>query len=219
MKERKLLFRNPVVLMFLGAAPALAASTDVRAALGMSLAVMAVLLCSALVLGLLRKLIPAEALLPAILLVVAGFASMVLLLFQAFLPNVLTIKVNGTLTVGFYVAVLAADLLLFGAAEDAADFGPGKGLLSALECGFCFAVFVLLLAAIRELFGEASFAGAPVEFLKPIKNDLLHTVPGGLIVFSLLLAILNRFFPEKKEAGRNTAAAVDFPVQDKEAEA
>ena len=59
--KKKLLFCNPVTLLFLGAAPALSASTDVRAALGMSAAVLCVLLCSALVLGLLRKLIPAEA--------------------------------------------------------------------------------------------------------------------------------------------------------------
>ena len=87
MKERKLLFRNPVMLLFLGTAPALAASTDVRAALGMSIAVMGVLLCSALVLGLLRRLIPAEARLAAIALVVAGFASMAQLLLQALLPT------------------------------------------------------------------------------------------------------------------------------------
>ena len=212
MKERKLLFRNPTVLMFLGLAPALAASTDVRAALGMSLAVMAVLLCSALLLGLLRKLIPAEALLPAAVLTVAGFASMAQLLLQAFLPNVLNM-------LGFYVAVLAVDLMLFGSAEDAADFGLGKGLLSAMENGFCFAVFVLLMAAIRELFGSASFAGAPIEFLKPFKDALLTQTPGGLIVFSILLAVMNKLFPGREETGKNTAAAVDFPVEEKEAEA
>ena len=212
MKERKLLFRNPTVLMFLGLAPALAASTDVRAALGMSAAVMAVLLCSALVLGLVRRLIPKEALLPAALLVVAGFASMAQLLLQAFLPNVLNM-------LGFYVAVLAVDLMLFGSAEDAADFGLGKGLLSAMENGFCFAVFVLLLAAIRELFGSASFAGAPIEFLKPFKIALLTQTPGGLIVFSILLAVMNKLFPGREETGKNTAAAVDFPVEEKEAEA
>ena len=212
MKNRKLLFTNPVTLLFLGAAPALAASTDVRAALGMSAAVMAVLLCSALVLGLIRKLLPEGALLPAALLVVAGFASMVQLLMQAFLPNVLNM-------LGFYVAVLAVDLMLFGSAEDAADFGLGKGLLSAMENGFCFAVFVLLMAAIRELFGSASFAGAPIEFLKPFKNALLTQTPGGLIVFSILLAVMNKLFPGREETGKNTAAAVDFPVEEKEAEA
>lgn len=212
MKNRKLLFQNPVTLLFLGAAPALAASTDVRAALGMSAAVMAVLLCSALLLGLLRKLIPAEALLPAAVLTVAGFASMAQLLLQAFLPTAFSM-------LGFYVAVLAVDLMLFGSAEDAADFGLGKGMLSAMENGFCFAVFVLLLAAIRELFGSASFAGAPVEFLKPFKNGLLTQASGGLIVFSLLLAVLNKLFPAREELGKNTAAAVDFRIEDKEEEA
>ena len=212
MKERKLLFRNPTVLMFLGLAPALAASTDVRAALGMSLAVMAVLLCSALVLGLVRRLLPKEALLPAALLVVAGFASMVQLLMQAFLPNVLNM-------LGFYAAILAVDLMLFGSAEDAADYGLGKGLLSALENGFAFAVFVLVLAALRELFGAASFAGRPVEFLKPVKNALLLQAPGGLILFSILLAVFNKLLPNRVSGGKNTCAAVDFPCEDKEAEA
>ncbi len=212
MKNRKLLFQNPITLLFLGAAPALASSVDVRAALGMSLAVMAVLLCSALVLGLLRKLIPAQALLAAVVLVVAGFASMAQLLLQALLPSVFSM-------LGPYVAVLAVDLMIFGAAEDAADFGLGKGLLSAMENGFCFAVFVLLLAALRELFGSASLAGAPVEFLKPFKNSLLTQAAGGMILFSILLAVFNKLFANREEAGRNTSAAVDFPVEEKEEEA
>ena len=188
MKERKLLFRNPVMLLFLGTAPALAASTDVRAALGMSIAVMGVLLCSALVLGLLRKLIPAEAKLAAIALVVAGFASMAQLLLQALLPSVFEM-------LGFYLAILAVDLLLCGSGEDAADFGLGKGLLNALENGFCFAVFVLLLAGIRELFGAASLAGSPIEALKDYKIPMLLQVSGGLVVYSILLALFNRLFP------------------------
>ncbi len=212
MKERKLLYCNPVMLLFLGAAPALAASTDVRAALGMSLAVMLVLLCSALVIGLLRKLLPAEALLPAIVITVAGFASMAQLLLEALLPNVFSM-------LGPYVAILAVDLMLFGSAEDAADYGLGKGLLSALENGLAFAVFVLVLAALRELFGAASFAGRPVELLKPVKNALLLQAPGGLILFSLLLAVFNKLLPDRVGGGKNTCAAVDFPCEDKEAEA
>ena len=212
MKERKLLYCNPVMLLFLGAAPALAASTDVRAALGMSLAVMLVLLCSALVIGLLRKLLPAEALLPAIVITVAGFASMVQLLLEALLPDIFSM-------LGPYLAILAVDLMLFGSAEDAADFGLGKGLLSAMENGFCFAVFTLLLAAVRELLGAASFAGSPVEFLKPWQIPLLTQASGGLIVFSLLLALFNKLFPAREEAGKNTAAAVGFRDGDKEAEA
>lgn len=212
MKDRKLLFQNPVLLMTLGVVPALAASTDLRAALGMSAAVMFVLLCSALVLGLLRKLIPAGAKLPAVLLTVAGFAAMAQMLLHAFLPSAYEM-------LGSYAAILGVDLMLFGSTEDAADFGLGKGMLNALECGFAFAVFTLVLAAIREFFGSASLAGHVFEGLKAYRIPLLTQAPGGLIVFSILLAVFNKLFPRPEEAGKDTCAAVGIPCEEKEAEA
>ena len=208
--KKKLLFCNPVTLLFLGAAPALSASTDVRAALGMSAAVLCVLLCSALVLGLLRKLIPAEAKFGAALLVVAGFASMAQLLLQAFLPSAWAM-------LGFYAAILGVDLMLFGNAENALDEGLGKGLVNALVSGLCFAVFVLILAAIRELFGAASFAGNPVEALKDYKIGTLTQASGGLCVFAILLAVVNRIFPPENGMGALTRAAIGFDSEEKEA--
>lgn len=208
--KNKLLFQNPVTLLFLGAAPALAASTDVRAALGMSAAVLGVLLCSTLVLGLLRNLIPAEAKLPAALLVVAGFASMAQLLLQALLPSVYEM-------LGFYAAILAVDLMIFGAAESAVEEGLGRGLLNALISGLCFAVFVLLLAAVREIFGAASFAGAPVEALKDYRITLLTQPSGGLFVFAILLAVVNAFFPAQKGIGALTGKAAGLEPDKKEA--
>ena len=208
--KKNLLYCNPVTLLFLGAAPALAASTDVRAALGMSAAVLCVLLCSALVLGLLRKLIPTEAKFGAALLVVAGFASMAQLLLQAFLPSAWAM-------LGFYAAILGVDLMLFGSAENALDEGRGKGLASALVSGLCFAVFVLILAAIRELFGAASFAGNPVEALKDYKIGMLTQASGGLCVFAILLAVVNRIFPSEDGMGKLTRSAIGFDSEEKEA--
>lgn len=210
--KKKLLFCNPVTLLFLGAAPALAASTDVRAALGMSAAVICVLLCSALLLGLLRKLIPAKARFGAALIVVAGFASMAQLLLQAFLPSAWAM-------LGFYAAILGVDLMLFGSAENTLDQGLGKGLLNALVSGLCFAVFVLILAAIRELFGSASFAGNPVEALKDYKITVLGQASGGLCVYAVLLAVVNRIFPAEDGMGKLTQAAIGFESDEKEAEA
>ena len=208
--KKNLLYCNPVTLLFLGAAPALAASTDVRAALGMSAAVLCVLLCSALVLGLLRKLIPAEAKFGAALLVVAGFASMAQLLLQAFLPSAWAM-------LGFYAAILGVDLMLFGSAENALDEGLGKGLASALVSGLCFAVFVLILAAIRELFGAASFAGKSVEALRDYKIGTLTQASGGLCVFAILLAVVNRIFPSEDGMGKLTRSAIGFDSEEKEA--
>lgn len=207
--KKNLLYANPVTLLFLGAAPALAASTDVRAALGMSAAVLGVLLCSALVLGLLRRLIPAEARFGAALLTVAGFASMAQLLLQAFLPSAWAM-------LGFYAAILAVDLMLFGSAENALDEGLGQGLLNALLCGVCFAVFVLILAALRELFGAASFAGNAVEALKNYRITLLAQPSGGLLVFAVLLAVVNRLFPSESGLGALTRAAAGLEAEAEE---
>jgi electron transport complex protein RnfE len=208
--KKNLLYCNPVTLLFLGAAPALAASTDVRAALGMSAAVLCVLLCSALVLGLIRKLIPAEAKFGAALLVVAGFASMAQLLLQAFLPSAWAM-------LGFYAAILGVDLMLFGSAENTLDEGLGKGLANALVSGLCFAVFVLILAAIRELFGAASFAGKSVEALRDYKIGTLTQASGGLCVFAILLAVVNRIFPSEDGMGKLTRSAIGFDSEEKEA--
>ena len=211
MNDRKLLFQNPVTLLFLGVVPALGASVSVQGALGMSAAVIGVLLCSALVLGLLRGLIPSEAKLPAAVLVVAGFASAAQLLLHALLPAAWQM-------LGFWAAVLAVDLMLFAAAEDAMDFGLGKGLVNALLCGVIFAVFVLVLALVRALFGAAALAGNPVEALEPYKIPLLLKSSGGLVIFAILLAIVNKLCPAQGGAGSLSRAAAGLE-EDKEEQA
>lgn len=201
---------HPVTLLFLGAVPALAASADVRAALGMSLAVLLVLLCSTLLLGLLRKLIPVEAKLPAAVLTVAGFASMAQLLLNAFLPTAAAM-------LGLYLAVLAVDLMIFSAAETALDEGLGAALGRAVLTAVCFAVFALILAALREIFGAASFAGHEIAALKAYRIPLLLQSSGGLILYSILLAVVNRIFPAGQAQGELTRAAVGLAPENKEA--
>ena len=201
---------HPVTLLFLGAVPALAASADVRAALGMSRAVLLVLLCSTLLLGLLRKLIPSEAKLPAAVLTVAGFASMAQLLLNAFLPT-------ATSMLGLYLAVLAVDLMIFSAAETALDEGLGAALGRAVLTAVCFAVFALILAALREIFGAASFAGHEIAALKAYRIPLLLQSSGGLILYSILLAVVNRIFPAGQAQGKLTRAAVGLAPENKEA--
>ncbi len=201
---------HPVTLLFLGAVPALAASADVCAALGMSAAVLVVLLCSTLLLGLLRRLIPAEAKLPAAVLTVAGFASMTQLLLGAFLPTAAAM-------LGLYLAVLAVDLMIFSAAEAALDEGVAHALGRAVLTAVCFAVFVLVLAALREVFGAASFAGHEIAALKAYRIPLLIQPAGGLILFSILLAVVNRIFPAGQAQGALTRAAAGLAPENKEA--
>ena len=83
--------------------------------------------------------------------------------------------------------------------------------------GLCFAVFVLILASIRELFGAASFAGKSVEALKDYKIGTLTQASGGLCVFAILLAVVNRIFPSEDGMGKLTRSAIGFDSEEKEA--
>ena len=116
---------NPVLVLLLGACLALALTADVRSALAIGLAVLAVMLLSSLVMGLLSKLIPQSARLAAGVLVTAAFVSAADMLMNAYLPG--TYKM-----MGLYLAVIAVDLLSFGAAENAAKAGGSSSALAAL---------------------------------------------------------------------------------------
>lgn len=176
---------NPVLVLFLGACPALALTADVRSALAIGLAVLAVMLLSSLVIGALRKLIPQSARLAAGVLVTAAFASAADMLMNAYLPG--TYKM-----MSLYLAVVAVDLLAFGSAENAAKAGLGKGLANALLTGIYFTVVVLVVAAVRELFGAGSFAGNEIAFLKNHAVPLLSQASGGFMILAFAAAVVNK---------------------------
>lgn len=190
---KKKLFCSPVTLLFLGVIPALAASTKLLDALGMGLAALLVLLCSTLVLHLLRGLISQEARPVAALLTVAAFATMAQLLLRAFLPS-------ATEMLGYYAAIFAVELLLFDGKRSL-----GGALSTVLSNWLCFFLFLLCLAALRELFGSASIAGAPVELLKDCKIPLLAETSGGLFLFGILLAVVNKLFPGQADEAEKEA--------------
>ena len=117
---------------------------------------------------------------------------------------------------GFWCAVLAVDLMLFAAAENAAELPLAKGLVNALLTGLIFAVFTLILALIRELFGAAAVLGNPVEALSDYKIPLLAKSSGGLVVFAILLAIVNRVLPAQSGAGPLSRAAAGLGEEKEE---
>ena len=176
---------NPVLVLFLGGCPALALTADVRSALAIGLAVLAVMLLSSLVMGALSKLIPQGARLAAGVLVTAAFASAADMLMNAYLPG--TYKM-----MSLYLAVVAVDLLAFGSAENAAKAGLGKGLANALLTGIYFTVVVLVVAAVRELFGAGSFAGNEIAFLKDHAVPLLSQASGGFMILAFAAAVVNK---------------------------
>ena len=191
---------NPVLVLLLGACPAMALTTDVRAALTIGLAALVVMVLSSIVIAALTKLIPQGARLAACVLVTAAFVSAVEMLMNAYLPGVYSMM-------GIYLAVCAVNLLLFGAAENAAEAGFGKALVNALVTGLVFTAVILVVAAIRELFGYGSFAGNEIAFLKAHAVVTLTQPTGGFMIFAFVAAVVNKLFPGCCCAARGTAFA------------
>ena len=174
--------KNPLMVLFLGACPAMAATATVKGALGMGLAVLVVMVLSNLLIAALRKMINPNALIPVCVIVSAGFVSIVQMLMNAFLPNIYQM-------LGIYVAVVAVNLVVFGQAEAAA---AGNGVSHAVITGVYFTVMLLVMGVVRELFGNASIFGMDIAFLSNFRISLLSKAPGGFIIASILAGVISK---------------------------
>lgn len=179
------ILKNPLMVLFLGACPAMAATASVWGAFGMGIAVLAVMLLSSLVIAVLKKVMPSEALIPVCVIVSAGFVSAVQMLMNAFLPDVYQM-------LGVYVAVVAVNLVVFNQAEEASKGNIGSTVVGAVVTGLCFTAIMLVMGAVRELLGSASIAGKQVAFLAEYRIPLLSKAPGGYLVASIMAAVLSK---------------------------
>ncbi len=183
-----LLRENPVFVLILGTCPTLATTTSVDGALGMGLATMAVLICSNIVISLLRKFIPDTVRIPCYIVVIAGFVTVVQMLIQAFIPDLYE-------TLGVYLALITVNCIILGRAEMfAGKNSVGKSALDGIGMGIGFTIALLAMSTIREVIGAGSFMGNEIPFLvnNGLTISILVKAPGGLMVYGLLIALVNK---------------------------
>ena len=184
MSEKKLccvIAENPLLILFLGACTAMGATTTLLGAVAMGVAALIVMVLSALVINALKKAIPECARIPAVVIVVAGFVSIVQMLMNALLPEVYQM-------LGIYVAVAAVDLLIFDTANEAC-------VVRAVKNGLRFLVVLVIMGLIREVLGSASVAGFDIPFLADYTIPVLNKAPGGFIVLSIMAGIISKLHP------------------------
>ncbi len=200
MAEKKTLFQeftkgliveNPVLRLVLGTCPTLAVTTSVESAIGMGVAASIVLVCSNIVVSALRKVIPSKVRIPAYVVIIAGFVSIVQMLVKAFLPQIDEM-------LGVYLPLIVVNCIILGRAE--AFAGKNTVLYSAVDgmgMGVGFTAALLLMAGIRELLGSGSIAGFTVlpEAIPPMTIFVL--APGGFFVFGILIALANKVAESK----------------------
>ena len=149
-----LLLENPVFVLVLGTCPTLAVTKTVIGAFGMGIAAMAVLICSNVVISLLRKVIPDTVRIPCYIVIIASFVTIVQMLIHAYLPSLYK-------TLGVYLALITVNCIILGRAEMfAGKNSVSASALDGLGMGLGFTLALLAMAIVREVFGSGSFAGS-----------------------------------------------------------
>jgi len=176
---------NPVLRLVLGTCPTLAVSTNVINGIGMGVAATFVLVCSNIVISLLRKLIPDTVRLPAYIVVIAGFTTIVQMLLKAFVPAI-------DQALGIYLPLIVVNCIILGRAEAyAGKHSVGLSALDGLGMGVGFTAALTLMSAIREFLGSGTLGGWPEGGLIP-PIAVFVAPAGGFFVFGLLIWATNK---------------------------
>ncbi len=192
-----LLFENPVFILILGTCPTLATTKNVTGAFAMGLATTAVLICSNIVISLLRKLIPNMVRIPCYIVIIAGFVTIVQMLMHAFLPELYEM-------LGVYLALITVNCIILGRAEMfASKNSVGKSALDGIGMGLGFTLALLSISTIREVLGNGSFAGISIPFLSDYSIKFFVEAPGGMFVYGVMIAVVTAIMgargPKKTE--------------------
>lgn len=195
MHEKKLTMRgvfvngiineNPIFRLVLGICPTLAATTSATNGLGMGLAASFVLLGSNIVISMLRNLIPDKVRIPAFIVVISTFVTIVQLLMQAFVPALYD-------ALGLFIPLIVVNCIILARAEAFAS--RNSLLLSAadgLGMGMGFTIALIIIGGIRELLGSGTIFGTAL-FGASFEPMLLAVMaPGGFLVLGLVLGLVN----------------------------
>ena len=179
-----ILTENPTFRLVLGTCPTLAVTTSAINGLGMGAAATFVLLGSNVVISALRKFIPDRVRMPAFIVVVASFVTIVDLLMQAYVRSL-----YGAL--GLYIPLIVVNCIILGRAEAYASKNPPvASFFDGLGLGIGFTLALTLIGAFRELLGNGAVFGYRI-FPESMNMLVFVLAPGAFISLGLLMAIVN----------------------------
>lgn len=190
---------NPVLVLLLGTCPTLATTSSAINGIGMGVSAMAVLICSNIVISILRNIIPDKVRIPCYIVVIAGFVTVVQLLLQAFVPSLYA-------SLGLFIPLIVVNCIILGRAEMfASKNNPFDSALDGIGMGIGFTLALGVMGLIREFFGSGTLFGQEVLTNIVPGMGIFNLAPGGFFVFGVLIAAVNYFTKgkglKKKEFG------------------
>ena len=177
---------NPTFVLLLGMCPTLATTTSAINGLSMGLATMFVLICSNLVISLIKNITPDMVRIPVFVVVIASFVTILQMIMQAYVPAIYA-------TLGLYIPLIVVNCIILGRAEAfACKNGLIESIFDGIGMGAGFSIALTLLGAVRELLGAGAIFG--VTLLPETCNMLLFILPpGAFITLGYLIAFVNKF--------------------------
>ena len=180
-----ILKENPTFALVLGMCPKLATTTSAVNGMSMGLATLFVLVCSNVVISLLKNLIPDKVRIPAFIVVIATFVTMVQLVMQAYLPAIYEV-------LGLFIPLIVVNCIVLGRDEAfAAKNTVGLSALDGLGMGLGFTLSLTVIGAIRELLGSGAIFGLHI-FPEYYAMLIFVLAPGAFIALAYLMAAVNK---------------------------
>ena len=182
---RKIIEENPVLVLVLGTCPTLGTSTSVINGLGMGLSATAVLICSNILISLLRKFIPEKIRIAAYIVIIAGFTTAVEMILKAYFPSISS-------ALGVFIPLIVVNCIILGRAEAfASKNGVVSSFFDGVGMGLGFTLALTLLGAVRELLGTGKIFGFEV-WIEDFGMLMFVLPPGAFIVLGYLIALVNK---------------------------
>lgn len=176
---------NPTFILTLGMCPTLAVTTSAMNGLGMGLTTMVVLALSNAIISLLRKVIPDRVRIPAFIVIIASFVTIMQFVLQGFIPSLYS-------SLGIYIPLIVVNCIILGRAESYASKNPVlPSLFDGIGMGLGFSLALTIIGAVRELLGAGEVFGIHImpAGYEPVRIFIM--APGAFFVLAVLVAIQN----------------------------
>lgn len=188
---------NPTFVLMLGMCPTLAVTTSAINGVGMGLSTTVVLIMSNMLISMLRKIIPDSVRMPAFIVIVASFVTIVQFLMEGFVPSLYD-------SLGLYIPLIVVNCIILGRAESYAySHPPIPSLFDGLGMGLGFSLALTCIGAVREILAAGSIFGFRIMPDSYVTINIFGLAPGAFFVLAALTALQNYIKNKRKLAGKD----------------
>lgn len=179
-----ILKENPTFVLILGMCPTLGVTSTAINGMGMGVATMAVLILSNMAISLIKNLIPSKVRIPAFIVVIASFVTIIEMLMKAYIPALYA-------SLGVFIPLIVVNCIILGRAEAfASKNGVADSALDGVGIGLGFTLALTAIGAVREILGSGAIFG--VTLAADVMPLLFILAPGGFLVLGYLMVLFNK---------------------------